>query len=48
MLSDRKGKFIYDITHGKGLAIITPRWIKHILCEEIVDRFVNTVQMRSS
>ena len=30
----------YDITHGEGLAIITPRWMKHILNEKSVDRFV--------
>lgn len=30
----------YDITHGEGLAIITPRWMKHILIEKTVDRFV--------
>ncbi len=30
----------YDITHGEGLAIITPRWMKHILNENTVDRFV--------
>lgn len=30
----------YDITHGEGLAIITPRWMKHILNERTVDRFV--------
>lgn len=30
----------YDITHGEGLAIITPRWMKHILSEKTVDRFV--------
>ena len=30
----------YDITHGEGLAIITPRWMKHILSERTVDRFV--------
>lgn len=29
----------YDITHGEGLAIITPRWMKHILSEKTVDRF---------
>ena len=23
----------YDITHGEGLAIITPHWMKHILDE---------------
>ena len=30
----------YDITHGEGLAILTPRWMKHILSEKTVDRFV--------
>ena len=30
----------YDNTHGEGLAIITPRWMKHILNEKTVDRFV--------
>ena len=30
----------YDITHGEGLAIITPRWMKHILNENTIDRFV--------
>ena len=30
----------YDITHGDGLAIITPRWMKHILNEKTIDRFV--------
>ena len=30
----------YDITHGVGLAIITPRWMKHVLSEKTVDRFV--------
>lgn len=30
----------YDITHGEGLAIITPRWMKHVLSEKTVDRFV--------
>ena len=30
----------YDITHGEGLAIITPRWMKHILNDETVERFV--------
>ena len=29
----------YDITHGEGLAIITPRWMKHILSEKTVARF---------
>lgn len=30
----------YDITHGEGLAIITSRWMKHVLSEKTVDRFV--------
>ena len=30
----------YDITHGEGLAIITPRWMKHILSDRTVRRFV--------
>ena len=30
----------YDITHGEGLAIITPRWMKFILSEKTAGRFV--------
>lgn len=30
----------YDITHGEGLAIITLRWMRHILSERTMDRFV--------
>lgn len=30
----------YDITHGEGLAIITPRWMKHILSDKTLERFV--------
>ncbi len=30
----------YDITHGEGLAIITPRWMQHILNERTLPRFV--------
>ncbi|NLW29153.1 MAG: iron-containing alcohol dehydrogenase [Erysipelothrix sp.] len=30
----------YDITHGTGLAIITPHWMRHILSETTVARFV--------
>ena len=30
----------YDITHGEGLAIITPRWMRHILNERTLPRFV--------
>lgn len=29
----------YDVTHGAGLAIITPRWMRHILNDETVDKF---------
>jgi alcohol dehydrogenase YqhD (iron-dependent ADH family) len=31
----------YDITHGVGLSIITPRWMRHILSDKTLDRFVN-------
>jgi alcohol dehydrogenase YqhD (iron-dependent ADH family) len=30
-----------DITHGIGLAIITPHWMKHALSDETMDRFVS-------
>ena len=30
----------YDITHGEGLAIITPHWMRHILSEKTLPRFV--------
>ena len=30
----------YDITHGIGLAILTPRWMRYILNDETVDKFV--------
>lgn len=30
----------YDITHGVGLAILTPHWMKYILSEETLDKFV--------
>lgn len=29
----------YDITHGVGLAILTPNWMKHILSDRTVDKF---------
>lgn len=29
----------YDITHGVGLAIITPKWMRYILNENTVDKF---------
>lgn len=31
----------YDITHGVGLAILTPRWMRYILSETTVDKFVS-------
>ncbi|PXV89095.1 hypothetical protein C8E03_10772 [Lachnotalea glycerini] len=30
----------YDITHGVGLAIITPSWMRYILSDQTVDKFV--------
>ena len=30
----------YDINHGEGLAIVTPRWMEHILSEKTLERFV--------
>ena len=30
----------YDITHGEGLAIITPHWMHHVLNERTQERFV--------
>lgn len=30
----------YDITHGEGLAILTPRWMRHILNDKTLARFV--------
>lgn len=29
----------YDITHGAGLAVLTPKWMRHILSEDTVDKF---------
>ena len=29
----------YDITHGEGLAIVTPAWMKAVLCDATVERF---------
>ena len=31
---------VYDITHGLGLAILTPRWMEYCLDESRVDKFV--------
>ncbi len=30
----------YDITHGVGLAIVTPHWMKRVLNDEHLDKFV--------
>lgn len=30
----------YDITHGEGLAILTPAWMEHILSEKTLPNFV--------
>ena len=30
----------YDITHGQGLAILTPHWMEFALRDETVDKFV--------
>ena len=30
----------YDITHGVGLSILTPHWMKYILDDSTVDKFV--------
>lgn len=30
----------YDLTHGIGLAILTPPWMEHVLDDERVDKFV--------
>lgn len=31
----------YDITHGVGLAIVTPRWMRYVLCDATVERFAH-------
>lgn len=32
---------VYDITHGLGLAILTPRWMEYCLDETTVERYVS-------
>lgn len=32
---------VYDITHGIGLGILTPAWMKYVLSEENLHRFVD-------
>ncbi len=34
----------YDITHGVGLAIVTPRWMRYILNDSTVDKFCEYAQ----
>lgn len=34
----------YDITHGVGLAILTPRWMEYVLNDQTVDKFVQFAQ----
>lgn len=29
----------YDVTHGVGLAILTPRWMRHVLSDSTVQKF---------
>lgn len=29
----------YDVTHGVGLAILTPHWMRRILCEKTIEMF---------
>ncbi len=29
----------YDITHGAGLAVITPKWMRYVLSDDTVDKF---------
>lgn len=31
----------YDITHGVGLAIVTPQWMRYILNERTIDKFAD-------
>jgi alcohol dehydrogenase YqhD (iron-dependent ADH family) len=32
---------VYDITHGVGLAILTPHWMNYVLSDTTLERFVN-------
>lgn len=34
----------YDITYGVGLAILTPRWMCHVLSDATVERFAHFAQ----
>jgi alcohol dehydrogenase YqhD (iron-dependent ADH family) len=35
---------IYDLTHGVGLAILTPFWMEYVLSEQTVKKFVDYAQ----
>lgn len=35
----------YDITHGAGLAVLTPRWMNYILNDETVKRFAKMAEV---
>lgn len=35
----------YDITHGEGLAILTPAWMEHILNDDTLPMFVEFAKM---
>ncbi len=35
----------YDITHGVGLAILTPAWMEHVLSDQTVPRFARFARM---
>jgi alcohol dehydrogenase YqhD (iron-dependent ADH family) len=34
----------YDVTHGVGLAILTPHWMEYVLSEKTQDKFVDYAQ----
>lgn len=34
----------YDVTHGAGLAILTPYWMQYVLSEETTEKFVEYAQ----
>jgi len=34
----------YDVTHGVGLAILTPHWMEYVLSEETTDKFAEYAQ----
>ena len=39
------GSAYYDITHGVGLAILTPRWMRYIQNEHTVEKFAEYTKM---